>query len=155
MIAIVEMPIESQMLTSEETAHVHDLGTVTANENRGHDANLEKALLMSHALPFFTDTELLEIVSPLKQPAAIVRWFGNRSFMMKVKPPGLQSINVDGGHYRAAFLTSPAIGATNLALFKLALEATEIEIAAYFAGGSVRIVCTMKAHPWLRARFGR
>ena len=47
---------------------------------------------MSHALPFLTDIEVREIVSPLKQPAAIVRWFENRGFVMKVKPNGLPLI---------------------------------------------------------------
>lgn len=56
------------------------------------DAILEKALPMSHALPFLTDSEVREIVSPLKQPAAIVRWFAIRGFVMKVKPNGLPLI---------------------------------------------------------------
>ncbi len=68
---------------------------------------------------------------------------------------GLQSLNVNGGHYRAAFLTSFAIGAANLVLFKLAPEATGIEIAAYLAGGPIGIISAMKAHPWLRRTFGR
>lgn len=68
---------------------------------------------------------------------------------------GLQSLNVNGGHYRAAFLTSFAIGAANLVLFKLAPEASGIEIAAYLTGGPAGIVCAMRAHPWMRQRFGQ
>lgn len=63
---------------------------------------------------------------------------------------GLQSLNVNGGHYRAAFCTSFAIGAANLVLFKLAPDASGIEVAAYLAGGPLGIVSAMKAHPWLR-----
>jgi hypothetical protein len=68
---------------------------------------------------------------------------------------GLQSLNVNGGHYRAAFFTSLAIGAANLILYKLAPDAGGIEIAAYLAGGPIGIVCAMKAHPWLRKHWGR
>lgn len=47
---------------------------------------------MNATLPFLTDAEVREIVSPLKQPAAIVRWFADRGFVMKVKPNGLPLI---------------------------------------------------------------
>ena len=67
---------------------------------------------------------------------------------------GLQSLNVNGGHYRAAFLTSFAIGAANLVLFKLTPEAGGIEIAAFLSGGPIGIVCAMRAHPWMRRVFG-
>jgi hypothetical protein len=67
---------------------------------------------------------------------------------------GLQSLNVNGGHYRAAFLTSLAIGAANLILYKLAPDASGIEIGAYLAGGPIGIVCAMRAHPRMRAWFG-
>lgn len=59
---------------------------------------------------------------------------------------GLQSLNVNGGHYRAAFVTSALIGIANLVLFKLAPDANGVEIAAYLAGGPLGIVCSMHAH---------
>jgi len=58
---------------------------------------------------------------------------------------GYQSLNVNNGHYRAAFLTSFAIGAANIAVLKLAPSASPTEIAAYLAGGPLGIVCAMKA----------
>lgn len=66
---------------------------------------------------------------------------------------GFQSLNVNGGHYLAAFITSFAIGAANLILFKLAPEAAGSEIAAFLAGGPFGIVCAMRAHPWMRKKF--
>lgn len=63
---------------------------------------------------------------------------------------GLQSLNVNNGHYRAAFLTSLSIGVANLVLYKLAPGAAGAEIAAYLLGGPFGIVCAMKAHPWMR-----
>lgn len=59
---------------------------------------------------------------------------------------GLQSLNVNGGHYLAAFLTSFVIGGMNLVLFKLAPDATGAEIAAYLLGGPLGIVASMAAH---------
>jgi hypothetical protein len=59
---------------------------------------------------------------------------------------GLQSLNVNRGHYWAAFFTSFGIGAGNLVLFKLAPDATGLEIAAYLAGGPFGIVSSMLAH---------
>ena len=59
---------------------------------------------------------------------------------------GLQSLNVNRGHYVAAFVTSFAIGASNLVLFKLAPDASGIEIAGYLLGGPIGIVCAMRAH---------
>ena len=62
---------------------------------------------------------------------------------------GFQSLNVNNGHYVAAFFTSFAIGGANLALFKLAPDAAGPEISAYLAGGPIGIICAMKAHRWL------
>ncbi|NVM87600.1 hypothetical protein FHT32_001239 [Variovorax sp. SG517] len=56
---------------------------------------------------------------------------------------GLQSQLVNNGHFVAAFLNSGAIGVCNLVLFKLAPDATGIEIAAYLAGGPLGIVASM------------
>lgn len=69
---------------------------------------------------------------------------------------GLQSQLVNNGHYRGAFFNSLAIGACNLVLFKLAPDASGLEIAAYLAGGPVGIVAAMWAYrrkrqaPWVQ-----
>lgn len=65
---------------------------------------------------------------------------------------GLQSLNVNSGRYVAAFLTSFGIGAANLALYKLAPDASGLEIAAYLSGGPVGIVASMWVH---RRVFGK
>jgi hypothetical protein len=59
---------------------------------------------------------------------------------------GLQSLNVHGGHYVAAFFTSFGIGLGNLVLFKLAPEADFSECAAYLLGGPFGIVASMAVH---------
>lgn len=59
---------------------------------------------------------------------------------------GLQSLNVNGGHYRAAFFTSFGIGVGNILLFKLAPDATGIEIAAFLLGGPFGIISSMRFH---------
>lgn len=59
---------------------------------------------------------------------------------------GLQSLNVNGGHYVAAFLTSFVIGAMNMVLYKLAPNASWSEIAAYLVGGPLGIVMSMVTH---------
>lgn len=66
---------------------------------------------------------------------------------------GLQSLNVNGGHRAAAFLTSFAIGASNLVLFKLAPDAGGLEIAAYLIGGPLGIISAMKAHPYVMLMY--
>lgn len=69
---------------------------------------------------------------------------------------GLQSLNVNGGHRALAFVTSFAIGASNLVLFKvLPAETSPLQIAAYLLGGPFGIVASMAAHPWLVARLRR
>lgn len=68
---------------------------------------------------------------------------------------GLQSLNVNGGHMRLAFLNSFAIGAANLVLYKLAPDASGIEIAAYLIGGPLGIVAAMHAHPHLVRLYRR
>ena len=68
---------------------------------------------------------------------------------------GVQQLNVQHGHQVAAFFTSLFIGISQLALYKMAPDASGAEIAAYLAGGPLAIVCAMRAHPWLRARFRR
>lgn len=65
---------------------------------------------------------------------------------------GLQSQLVNNGHYVSAFCNSLTIGGCNLVLFKLAPDATGLEIAAYLAGGPFGIVCAMWVY---RTRWNR
>lgn len=62
---------------------------------------------------------------------------------------GFQSLNVNNGHYKAAFVTSFAIAASNLVLFKTVPQANWLEIAAYLAAGPCAIVSSM----WVHARW--
>lgn len=59
---------------------------------------------------------------------------------------GFQSLNVNRGHYLAAFLTSFAIGVSNLVLFKTVPQAGLVEIVAYLSGGPFGIIASMWAH---------
>ncbi len=59
---------------------------------------------------------------------------------------GFQSLNVNGGHYLLAFMTSFAIGASNLVLFKMVPDADVSEMIAYLSGGPFGIVASMLAH---------
>lgn len=63
---------------------------------------------------------------------------------------GLQSQLVNNGHYVAAFINSAAIGVCNLVLFKLAPDASGIEIVAYLSGGPFGIVASMATYRHLR-----
>jgi len=56
---------------------------------------------------------------------------------------GLQSQLVNNGHFVSAFFNSLVIGACNLVLFKLAPDATGLEVAAYLVGGPFGIVASM------------
>lgn len=62
---------------------------------------------------------------------------------------GMQSLNVNNGHYIAAALTSFVIGAGQMVLFKLAPEASWTEITAFLVGGPFGITASMWAHPRL------
>lgn len=64
---------------------------------------------------------------------------------------GLQSLNVNRGHYAAAFFTSFGIGIGQLILYKLAPDASGAEIAAYLVGGPFGIITSM----WFHRRFFR
>lgn len=64
---------------------------------------------------------------------------------------GLQSLNVNGGHYLLAFCTSFAIGASQLALYRYMPEATLAQTIAYLLGGPLGIVSSM----WMHRRFVR
>lgn len=59
---------------------------------------------------------------------------------------GLQTLNVAGGHYASAFVTSFVIGASQLALYKLVPEANLLQVLAYLGGGPFGIVASMWAH---------
>lgn len=65
---------------------------------------------------------------------------------------GMQSQLVNNGHFVAAFVNSLAIGTANLVLFKLAPNASGIEIVGYLLGGPFGIVCSMVVYRWMRAR---
>ena len=39
--------------------------------------------------PYLTELEIREIVAPLRQPAAIVRWFKNSGFDVTIRPNGM------------------------------------------------------------------
>ena len=66
---------------------------------------------------------------------------------------GLQSQLVNNGHHVSAFINSLAIGACNLVLFKLAPDASGLEIAGYLCGGPFGIVASMWVYR--RTRNGR
>jgi hypothetical protein len=59
---------------------------------------------------------------------------------------GFQSLNVNGGHYRAAFVTSFLIGSSNLVLFKTIPQAGWLEMLAYLSAGPLAITASMWAH---------
>lgn len=59
---------------------------------------------------------------------------------------GFQSLNVNNGHYKAAFFTSFAIGVANLVLFKTVPQADALEIASYLLAGPFAITASMWAH---------
>ncbi len=64
---------------------------------------------------------------------------------------GLQSLNVNGGHYALAFCTSFAIGASQLALYRYMPDPTLTQTIAYLIGGPIGIVTSM----WVHRRFVR
>lgn len=39
--------------------------------------------------PYLTELEIREIAAPLRQPAAIVRWFKNSGFDVTIRPNGM------------------------------------------------------------------
>ena len=59
---------------------------------------------------------------------------------------GLQSLNVNGGHYRAAFATSFLIGSMQMVALKLGPNAGLPEIAGYLLGAPLGIVASMWFH---------
>ncbi|CCD29983.1 conserved hypothetical protein [Candidatus Glomeribacter gigasporarum BEG34] len=57
---------------------------------------------MQTNLPFLTDAELREIVKPLRQPAAIARWFKDQGFVTRIKPNGMPLIS--RAHFEAMMI---------------------------------------------------
>lgn len=62
---------------------------------------------------------------------------------------GLQSQFVNKGRAFPAFFISIMIGGNNLILFKLAPDASGLEIAAYLTGGPLGIVSAIYFFRWL------
>lgn len=70
---------------------------------------------------------------------------------------GFQSLNVNHGHYRLAFLTSFAIGGGQLVLMRYVPDASLTQIVATLLGGPLGIIASMHVHhhlvrlkkPWL------
>jgi hypothetical protein len=61
---------------------------------------------------------------------------------------GLQSLNVNQGHYLAAAGTSVLISSGHILLYKYMPEAAAGQMAAYYAGGILGITSSM----WVHAR---
>jgi hypothetical protein len=59
---------------------------------------------------------------------------------------GLQSLNVNGGHYWAAALTSFAIAGGNLVILKFVPQGELAQVLAYLAAGPLAIVASMLVH---------
>ena len=62
---------------------------------------------------------------------------------------GIQSLNVNNGHHRAAIFTSFFIGGSQMVLFKLAPDASWLEAADFLLGGPIGIYAAMLSHPHL------
>lgn len=62
---------------------------------------------------------------------------------------GFQSLNVNKGHYIAAFLTSFVISGSNLVILRTIPQGDLFEVAAYMLGGPFGIVASM----WLHKRL--
>lgn len=65
---------------------------------------------------------------------------------------GFQSINVNQGNYKLAFLTSTLIGVFNLVILKM-IPAVHVwtDMAAYIIGGPIAIMTAMYVHArWVR-----
>jgi len=60
---------------------------------------------------------------------------------------GFQSLNVNNGHYAAAFITSFLIGGSNLVILRTVPQGGDAWLlAAYLAGGPFGIVTSMWLH---------
>ena len=68
---------------------------------------------------------------------------------------GFQSLNVNGGHYAAAALTSLVISGGHIALYRFVPDADLIELTAYMAGGCLGIIASMYVHKRTIGRIKR
>jgi hypothetical protein len=68
---------------------------------------------------------------------------------------GLQSLNVNGGHHLAATLTSLAISASTIWLYKAMPGSEWVEIGAYMLGAIAGINASMWIHPRAKAWAAR
>jgi hypothetical protein len=72
---------------------------------------------------------------------------------------GLQSLNVNQGHYVAAAVTSFFIGTGHMLLYRYMPTASLPDLAGYYVGGITGITSSIwfhkRAKAWLAARFGR
>lgn len=68
------------------------------------------------------------------------------STFLSVFALGLQSLNVNQGHYLAAALTSMLISTGHVALYRYMPEASLSHLAAYYAGGITGITSSMWFH---------
>lgn len=62
---------------------------------------------------------------------------------------GLQSLNVNQGHYLAAAITSFFIGTGNILLYKYMPDPSGFQLVGYYAGGIVGITSSI----WFHKRF--
>jgi len=67
---------------------------------------------------------------------------------------GFQSLNVNKGHYVAAFLTSFLISGSNLVILRTVPQGDLLEIAAYMLGGPFGIVASMWLHKRVLGKKG-
>lgn len=73
---------------------------------------------MTEHKPYLTDAEILEIAAPLKQRAAIRRWFEDAGFTVKTRPNGMPLIlraEFDRQHQAPAADAARAVGPNVLA----------------------------------------
>lgn len=83
---------------------------------------------MSAQHPFLSDEEILEIVKPLTQPAAIMRWFKHNGFPdVKARPNGMPLIS------RAYFDAVTAAGAVRLPQAKEVDAGSQPDLQGYLA----------------------
>lgn len=68
------------------------------------------------------------------------------STFLSVFALGLQSLNVNQGHYLAAALTSAFISTGHIALYRFMPEASLSHLAAYYLGGVTGITSSMWFH---------
>ena len=68
---------------------------------------------------------------------------------------GLQSLNVNQGHYLAAGITSVLISTGHIFLYRFMPDANVLDALGYYAGGIAGITASMWVHPRLKAWWAR